>query len=100
METRFCLPSDWVHKSTKGTNAFRNCTHAVHIFDLNLNPSVKKYLGISDEQEQLWRQSELIQWIYRTDLRNLDSSNSIHLYIASLAMKKLIENWLSDDPMQ
>jgi len=57
--------ANWVHKSTKGTNAYRNCTHAVHIFDLNLNPSVKKFLDVSKEDEDLWKQSEMIQWLYK-----------------------------------
>jgi hypothetical protein len=89
----------WVHKSTKGTNAFKDCTHAIHIYDINLNPSVKKFLKMSTEQEDLWRQSELIQWIYRTDLRN-DSNRPVEFYITSKPMKELVENWLSDNPMQ
>lgn len=90
----------WVHKSTKGTNAYRNCTHAIHMYDLNLNPSVKKYLGISNEQEDLWRQSELLQWLYRTDLRESKSDQDIHLHVTSKNMGRLVENWLSDDPIQ
>ena len=92
--------ANWVHKSTKGTNAYRHCTHAVHLFDLNLNPSVKKYLDVTKEQEDLWKQSELIQWLYRTDLRNEDSDKDIHLHVTSKAMKELVENWLSNDPIQ
>ena len=90
----------WLHKSTKGTNKYRKCTHAVHIYDLNLHPAVQKYLDMSEDQQDLWRQSELIQWLYRTDLRNYDSKQQIHLHITSMAMMKLVENWLSDDPIQ
>ena len=45
----------WCHKSTKGTNKYRNCTHAIHFYDINLNPAVKQYLEMSKEQENLWR---------------------------------------------
>ena len=92
--------ANWVHKSTKGTNAYRNCTHAVHMFDLNMNPSVKKFLNVSKEDEDLWKQSELIQWLYRTDLRNQDSDKEVHLHMTSKAMQELVENWISDDPIQ
>jgi len=92
--------ANWVHKSTKGTNAYRNCTHAVHMFDLNMNPSVKKFLNVSKEDEDMWKQSELIQWLYRTDLRNQDSDKKIHLHITSKPMQELVENWLSEDPIQ
>lgn len=89
----------WVHKSTKGTNAYRDCTHAIHLYDINLNPSVKKFLGMSKEQEDLWKQAELIQWIYRTDLRN-GSDRPVALYLTSAPMLELVENWLSDSPIQ
>jgi hypothetical protein len=92
--------ANWVHKSTKGTNAYRNCTHAIHMFDLNLNPSVKKFLDVSKEDEDLWKQSEMIQWLFRTDLRNQDSDKKVHLHVTSKAMQDLIENWLSNDAIQ
>ena len=88
---------NWVHKSTKGTNAYRNCTHAIYIYDLNLHPSVKKFLGVTQEQEDHWKQSEFIQWLYRTDLRNQNSNKEINLYVSSEAMHDLIEDWLSND---
>jgi hypothetical protein len=90
----------WCHKSTKGTNKYRNCTHAIHIYDINLNPAVKQYLEMNKEQENLWRQSELVQWLYRTDLRNADSNKTIELYMASEKMMALVEDWRSDCPMQ
>ena len=70
------------------------------MFDLNLNPSVKKFLNVSKAQEDLWKQSELIQWIYRTDLRNQGSGKEIHLHVTSKSMQELVENWLSSDPIQ
>ncbi len=39
--------ANWVHKSTKGTNDYRNCTQAIHMFDINLNPSIAKFLDVS-----------------------------------------------------
>ena len=70
------------------------------MFDLNLNPSVKKFLDVSKEDEDLWKQSEMVQWLYRTDLRNQDSDKKVHLHVTSKAMQDLIENWLSNDPIQ
>jgi hypothetical protein len=90
----------WLHKSTKGTNEYAECTHAIHMYDINLSPSIAKFLDVSKEEEDLWRQSELIQWLYRTNLRDYDSDKEVHLHVTSKAMIKLVENWLSDDPIQ
>ena len=90
----------WLHKATKGTNDYRLCTHAIHVFDLNLHPAVQKFLSITEDQQDLWRQSELIQWLYRTDLRNRDSDQDVYLHMTSKAMMRLVENWLSEDPIQ
>lgn len=91
--------SKWCHKSTKGTNKYRDCTHAIHIFELNMNPSIAKYLGVDSDKEDLWRQSELIQWLFRTDIRNKESGE-VHVWFADPTCRDLVDNWMSDTPIQ
>lgn len=90
----------WCHKSTKGTNSYRECLAAIHIYDLNLNPAIVKFLGMDKEQVDEWRTSELIQWTYRTSIRN-EVTEPVIIYFASEAMKDLFEQWVYglDDPV-
>ena len=81
----------WIAKTTKGTNEYRNCTHAVYLSKLNLSPNIIDYLGIDKQFEKDWAVSELIQWLYRTGLRD---GQKVELYLASSHMKCLLEEWL------
>ena len=74
-----------------------HCSHAVHLSRLHLSPNIKSYLGVGREFEKAWAVSELIQWVYRTALRN---EQPVELYIACAQMKSLLEEWLyEDDPV-
>jgi hypothetical protein len=88
--------ASWCHKSTKGTNNYRHCDTALHIFDLNLNPSVAKFLEVSPEMQNEWRKSELIQWAYRTSIRN-EVSGGVKILFASKVMMDLFLEWMNED---
>jgi len=81
----------WIAKTTKGTNDYRHCTHAVYLSELHLSPSIKAYLGVDKQFEKDWAVSELIQWLYRTALRD---GGKVELHLASNHMKCLLEDWL------
>lgn len=82
----------WLSRTTRGTNKYRHCSHAIYLNDLRLNPSVKEWLGWSKQDEDFWALSELIQWVMRTRLREGDTAS---LFLASPRMKALLEDWLS-----
>jgi hypothetical protein len=85
-------------KNSKGTNEYRHCSHAVHLYDINLNPAVSKFLGMTEEEQNAWRTSELVQWIYRTSIRE-QVGGEVEVYFASHTMKELVEDWVNDtDP--
>lgn len=88
--------ASWCHKSTKGTNKYKDCTHAVHIYDLNMNPSIKKFLGATDEDEDNWRLSELVQWLYRTNLRDRRETKPVKLLCSSDNNIRLFQEWLKE----
>ena len=83
--------ANWIAKTTKGTNEYRNCTHAVYLSKLNLSPNIIAYLGVDRQFEKDWAVSELIQWLYRTGLRD---GQKVELHLASSHMKCLLEEWL------
>ena len=83
--------ANWIAKTTKGTNEYRNCTHAVYLSKLNLSPNIIAYLGVDRQFEKDWAVSELIQWLYRTGLRD---GQKVELHLASSHMKCLLEDWL------
>ena len=88
--------ANWCHKSTKGTNLYRKCTHAVHMFQLNMNPSIAKFLNVDDEREKQWRQSEMIQWLYRSNIRQKDGGEVTLLIVDEDAIQS-IKSWLYED---
>lgn len=82
---------NFLPKTTRGTNKYRHCTHAVYLNDLRLNPAEKEWLGWTKEQEEAWALSELIQWVMRSRLREGQDAS---LYLASPRMKALLDAWL------
>lgn len=82
---------NFLPKTTRGTNKYRHCSHAVYLNDLRLNPAEKEWLGWTKEQEELWALGELIQWMMRSKLRE---GREASLYLASPRMKALLDQWL------
>lgn len=83
---------NFLPKTTRGTNKYRHCSHALYLNDLRLNPAEKEWLGWTKEQEDLWALSELLQWVMRSRLRE---GNYVSLYLASPRMKALLEDFLN-----
>lgn len=89
-DSRF-IGANFVAKTTRGTNKYRHCSHAIYLNDLRLNPSVKVWLGWTKDDEDAWAVSELVQWVMRCRLRDGDPAT---LYLASPRMLKLFQDWL------
>lgn len=87
---------NYVARNAKGTNEFRHCTHAVHLYDLNLNPAIKFFLDMSEEDEDAWRTSELVQWLFRSAIRN-EVGGPVQAFFASEKMLTLVEDWLKPE---
>jgi hypothetical protein len=86
----------WCHKSTKGTNSFKECDEVLHMYDLNLNPAVAKFLNLSPEMQDEWRKSELIQFIYRTNIRE-KNAGPVRVFFASQVMMNLFLEWMTEE---
>jgi hypothetical protein len=59
-----------------------------------LNPAVKQYFlqnGVAID-EDLYATGEMLQWIWRSAIRN---GEKINIYIPSMRMRRLLKNWLN-----
>ena len=79
--------------NARATNAHRNRTTLAYMINYYLNPIVTNYFALSGvrvEQDAL-ALSELIQWIFRSAIRD---DKPINIYIPSKRMRTLFTNWL------
>lgn len=90
---------NFVSISSKGTNDFADRNILIYLVDRYINPVLKNFINSKCQKlniefdENLYSLSELIQWIWRSQIRN---NKPIYLYIASLRMFNLFNDWLND----
>lgn len=90
---------NFVSISAKGTNTFSDRNILIYLVDRYINPVIKNFINFKCKEfnikfnEDLFSLSELIQWIWRSKIRN---NEHIYLYIASPRMLKLFNDWLND----
>lgn len=87
--------NEWLPFNIKATNLYNECHTLAYMMNLFVQPAIKRLcqlmgFPISDEQFAL---SELIQWIYRSRLRN---NEEIYLYIPSVRMRELLICWMNE----
>lgn len=83
----------FLYCSAKATNDYAHKTVLVHAYNRYCNVPVKSYLHdygspVSDDSVAL---SELIQWIWRSAIRN---DEKITIYFLSNRMERLLKEWL------
>lgn len=92
--SRLAEQAEWVANTTRGTNDYKEFGHAIYLYDQYLNPAVKQWLGATNEQQDQYALSELLQWLYRTRLRERKACT---IYMGSKRMKDLLDKWLAGD---
>lgn len=81
--------------NTRATNAYRDRDHLAFCVNLYFNPVLKNFYmerGV-DVQEERWALGEMIQWIWRSAIRD---GNEIWLYIPSRRMRMILLDWLDE----
>lgn len=81
--------------NARATNAFMDRTALAYMVNRYFNPILKNFFldrKVRVEENQ-YALSELIQWMFRSSLRR---RSEIQIYIPSVRMRKLLENWLVD----
>lgn len=80
--------------NARAVNTYRECTSLAYTVNRYFDPRLKNFFlmnGIRVEEDQ-YALSELIQWIFRSALRD---NKEITLYIPSKRMRKLLEDWIN-----
>jgi hypothetical protein len=83
----------WLPNTTRGTNDFSRATVCIYLYDQYLHPGLARWLGLSSrEANDRYALSELIQWVFRSRVRN---GQPITLYLPARRMRELFQAWLS-----
>ena len=83
----------WVANTTRGTNKYAHCSHAIYLYDQNLNPAQMRWLGVDNHREfnDAYALTEFIQWLYRSRIRK---GEPITVFIPSERMERIFRTWL------
>ena len=83
----------FVSCNARATNDYRHKKNLAYVVNIFNNPMILKFFrnkGVSVD-ENSFALSELIQWIFRSQLRD---GKKINLYIPSSRMRNLLKQWL------
>lgn len=80
----------------RAVNSHSNCTSVAYPINRFINPYIKNFfsihnISITKEDEEQYALSEMLQFIWRSAIRN---DEKIQLYIPSCRMRKLLKEWI------
>ena len=85
----------FVSCNARATNDFKEKTNLAYLCNRYYNPVIKQFF--IDKKvtinEDIWALSELIQWMFRSAIRE---NKPINIYIPSERMRRLLEDWLGN----
>jgi hypothetical protein len=85
----------------RGTNDYRHCSVVISLYDYHLHPAILHWLGKSSDKafQERYALSELLQFIYRSRIRNRDSITdpSILLFLPCKRMRDIFLSWVNQD---
>lgn len=82
--------------NTKATNDYKDCINLAYCCNRYISPDYTNYFfsfGVKLD-EDLYALSELLQWIWRSAIRE---GGTINIYIPSSRMRNLLIKWLGDE---
>lgn len=81
--------------NARATNEYRHKKNLAYTINAFYNPMIIKFFKDKNIKVNVdaWGLSELIQWIFRSQLRD---GKEINLYIPSERMRELLEKWLNN----
>ena len=92
-----CSAKNHLSCNIKGTNDYIDTTNVVYTINRYLNPMVtgffRKHNVTINEEE--WALNELLQFIWRSNIRDVNSTQKVTLHIASNRMRRLLSEWLA-----
>ena len=93
-DSRMFKGANWIPNTTRGTNNYSHCSHAIYLYDQNVNPILLNWLNATDKQfKKEYALTEMIQWIWRTRIRN---GEPVDVYMPSNRMREILADWISE----
>lgn len=93
---------NWIACNTKATNDYKDRTAVIYGINRYMSPfkaSFWQSQGIPIDMDN-WSLNELIQFLWRSNLRDTYSSDTVYVYIPSDRMRGLLEEWLLNDQVK
>lgn len=83
----------------RSTNSYADRENLAYMVNRYLNPGIPAYFKKKNIKidEDMYALSEMIQWIWRSRIRN---GQPINIYIPSIRMRKLLKRWLRGDTIK
>ena len=83
----------FVSCNARATNDYKNKTNCAYLINRYYNPMINRFFKDKEVkiEEDIWALSELIQWLFRSAIRE---EKEINLYIPSSRMRNLLIDWL------
>ena len=90
------LKKSFVPLNARATNEYAAATTCIYLANRYMNPMIKRFFHSNDIKvnEDLFALSELLQWIFRSAIRN---DEPITVYIPSKRMRTLLEMYLNNE---
>lgn len=85
--------------NVRATNDYVQTKNVAYPVNRFMKTGIKNFFvmnGIKVDEEQ-WALSEMLQFIFRSALR---TGHEITIYVPSVRMRRLLENWIKDNPVQ
>lgn len=89
----------FVELNARATNKYKHKKNLAYVYNRYLNPVEKNFFKAKgcDVDEDLYALSELLQWVFRSRIRE---GKSINLYLPSRRMRELFGKWILDAMQQ
>jgi len=91
--------TQWIPLNAKATNEYRRKTVLAYLANRFSIPEIRDYFesrGV-DVYEDLYATSEMLQWLWRSAIRDDREPRDVHVFIPSERMRHLLKLWLSCD---
>ena len=94
INSRMFEGANWLENTTRGTNKYLHCTHAIYLYEQNANPISLRWLNADNaEFRAAYALTEIVQWLWRSQLRR---GKAVDVYMPSKKMREIIQKWASD----
>lgn len=85
--------------NARATNSYRQTTNIAYPINRFMRTGVKNFFVMNgiEVDEDKWALSEMIQFLFRSALRN---GQEINVYVPSIRMRNLLKKWIKDNPLE